>query len=56
MTVYVRKPGKTSGAFRFACPFLCFFLLGKQKKEYKPTSLTVIRRKYFTPRGVPYRF
>ena len=27
--------GKTSGAFRFACPFLCFFLLGKQKKERK---------------------
>jgi hypothetical protein len=31
----VRGHGKTSGAFRFACPFLCFFLLGKQKKEGK---------------------
>jgi hypothetical protein len=26
-------PGKSSGAFGFACPFLSFFLLGKQKKE-----------------------
>jgi hypothetical protein len=24
---------KNSGAFVFGCPFLCFFLLGKQKKE-----------------------
>jgi hypothetical protein len=29
----VRGPGKSSGAFGFACIFLCFFLLGKQKKE-----------------------
>ena len=27
------SPGKTSGAFRFACPF--FVLLGKQKNEAK---------------------
>jgi hypothetical protein len=24
---------KNSGAFVFGCTFLCFFLLGKQKKE-----------------------
>jgi hypothetical protein len=29
----VRWPAKTSGAFGFGCPFLCFFLLSKQKKE-----------------------
>jgi len=33
MTAHVRWPAKTSGAFGFGCPFLCFFLLGKQKKE-----------------------
>ena len=33
--VLVRGHGKTSGAIRFACLFLCFFLLGKQKKESK---------------------
>jgi hypothetical protein len=33
MTVHVRWPAKNSGAFVFGCPFLCFFLLGKQKKE-----------------------
>jgi hypothetical protein len=33
MTVRVRWPAKNSGAFVFGCPFLCFFLLGKQKKE-----------------------
>jgi len=31
----VREPGKSSGAFGFACLFLWFFLLGKQKKEEK---------------------
>jgi hypothetical protein len=35
MTVHVRWPAKNSGAFVFGCPFLCFFLLGKQKKEKK---------------------
>jgi len=29
----VRGRGKSGGAFGFACPFLCFFLLDKQKKE-----------------------
>jgi hypothetical protein len=29
----VRGPGKSSGAFGFACPFLSLFLLGKQKKQ-----------------------
>ena len=29
----MRRPAKNSGAFVFGCPFLCFFLLGKQKKE-----------------------
>jgi len=33
ITVHVRWPAKNSGAFVFGCPFLCFFLLGKQKKE-----------------------
>ena len=33
MTAHVRWPAKNSGAFVFGCPFLCFFLLGKQKKE-----------------------
>ena len=32
-SVHVRWPAKNSGAFVFGCPFLCFFLLGKQKKE-----------------------
>ena len=31
--LHVRWPAKSSGAFAFGCPFLCFFLLGKQKKE-----------------------
>ena len=31
--VHVRWLAKNSGAFVFGCPFLCFFLLGKQKKE-----------------------
>jgi len=31
----VRGPAKSSGAFGFGCLFLCFFLLGKQKKEEK---------------------
>jgi len=35
MIVHVRWPAKNSGAFVFGCPFLCFFLLGKQKKEKK---------------------
>jgi len=34
-TAHVRWPAKNSGAFVFGCPFLCFFLLGKQKKEKK---------------------
>jgi len=33
--VHVRWLAKNSGAFVFGCPFLCFFLLGKQKKENK---------------------
>jgi len=32
-TAHVRWPAKNSGAFVFGCLFLCFFLLGKQKKE-----------------------
>jgi hypothetical protein len=32
-SVHVRWPAKNSGAFVFGCLFLCFFLLGKQKKE-----------------------
>jgi hypothetical protein len=34
----VRGPGETGGAFGFACPFLCYFLLGKQKKVNKSKS------------------
>jgi hypothetical protein len=32
MTVHVRWPAKTSGAFGFGCTFLWSFLLCKQKK------------------------
>jgi len=35
MTVHVLWPAKNSGAFVFGSPFLCFILLGKQKKEEK---------------------
>jgi hypothetical protein len=50
----VRGDGKTSGAIRFACLFLCFFLLGKQKKEGKEV---VSRQKWNTllfDSGSPY--
>jgi hypothetical protein len=35
LTAHVRWPAKNCGAFVFGGPFLCFFLLGKQKKERK---------------------
>jgi hypothetical protein len=43
MTVHVRWPVKNSGAFVFGCLFLCFFLLGKQKKE----NISALYRKIF---------
>jgi len=41
MTIHVRWPAKTSGAFGLGCPFLCYFLLGKQKKV-NDTSRTIV--------------
>ena len=32
MTVHVRGPGETGGAFGFALNFLCYFLCFKTKK------------------------
>ena len=53
MTLHVRWPAKTSGAFGFACTFLWSFLLCKQKKGQ---AVCIKTKKRKEPKNILYWF